>query len=217
MDSQLYNFIRQQGTTTIENALIDYYSQLNISDQQFVLIVQISRLLQQGVSLPDNQLLARKTHFTPGDVGIIVQSLINDGLMEIVQTTASNNRISNGYSFDLLYEKLLTFVKDNVLPAANYQVSPPQDPAHDELSPATKLIRQFEIEFGRMLSPFERQMLNSWLQVDHYDLEVISLALREAVLAQAYNFKYIDKILLNWQKMNLKTSQQVTNYLQNQR
>ncbi|WP_439644579.1 DnaD domain-containing protein [Amylolactobacillus amylophilus] len=89
--------------------------------------------------------------------------------------------------------------------------SPVAQPQESKLD---QTIRQFEIEFGRMISPIERQMIQSWFTVDHYDAGVIQLALREAVLAQVYNFKYVDRILLNWQRMNLKTTLQVERYLQ---
>ena len=72
-----------------------------------------------------------------------------------------------------------------------------------------QLFQTFEQEFGRALSSFELEMINDWLQTDHYQIEVILLALKEAVLNQAFSFKYIDKILLSWEKKNIKTKAQV--------
>ncbi|EFB62244.1 hypothetical protein HMPREF9209_0911 [Lactobacillus gasseri 224-1] len=40
------------------------------------------------------------------------------------------------------------------------------------------------------------------------------MALREAILAQVYNFKYVDRILLNWQRHGLTTTDQIKNFLQ---
>ncbi len=37
----------------------------------------------------------------------------------------------------------------------------------------------------------------------------MKLALREAVLNQAYSFNYVDRILLSWERKNLRTKQQV--------
>ena len=67
----------------------------------------------------------------------------------------------------------------------------------------------FEAEFGRPLSPIEMETLIMWLEEDRYSVELIQLALREAVLSQVYNFKYIDRILLNWEKKNIRTKEQV--------
>ena len=47
------------------------------------------------------------------------------------------------------------------------------------------------------------------MEEDHYHPEILKLALREAVLNQAYSFNYIDRILLSWERKNLKTKQQV--------
>ena len=62
---------------------------------------------------------------------------------------------------------------------------------------------------GRPLSPIEQETIRDWLTTDHYLPEVILLALREAVLNSAYSLKYMDRILLNWERRNLKTPQQV--------
>ena len=66
----------------------------------------------------------------------------------------------------------------------------------------------FEQEFGRPLSSIEFQRIGQWLEEDHYQPEILKLALREAVLNQAYSFNYVDRILLSWKK-NLRTKQQV--------
>ena len=83
-----------------------------------------------------------------------------------------------------------------------------------KVNPLQELVRQFEIEFGRLLSPIEKQEIAAWLNIDHYNPEIVKLALREAILAQVYNFKYVDRILLNWQRHGLNTPDQIKNFLQ---
>lgn len=41
--------------------------------------------------------------------------------------------------------------------------------------------------------------------LDSYPLDLILLALKEAVIHQALSLKYIDKILLAWDKKNIRT------------
>lgn len=48
-----------------------------------------------------------------------------------------------------------------------------------------------------------------WLDEDKYPLELIEMALREAVLNQVYSLKYVDRILLNWEKKNIRSKAQV--------
>lgn len=71
------------------------------------------------------------------------------------------------------------------------------------------MYQSFEQEFGRPLSAIEYQRIGQWLDEDHYAPDLIALALREAVLNQAYNLTYIDRVLLSWERKNIRTKQQV--------
>ena len=50
--------------------------------------------------------------------------------------------------------------------------------------------------------------------VSDYPIEFIELALKEAVLNKALSLKYIDKILQNWKKNNLKSVVDVQSYIE---
>ncbi|KFN91146.1 chromosome replication initiation protein [Tetragenococcus muriaticus PMC-11-5] len=67
----------------------------------------------------------------------------------------------------------------------------------------------FEKEFGRALSPIEYQRIGQWIEEDEYSPDLIQLALKEAVLNQAYSLNYIDRVLLSWERKNITTEQQV--------
>jgi len=71
------------------------------------------------------------------------------------------------------------------------------------------LIFVIEKEFGRPISSYEIQMIKSWIDKDEYSYELILAALKEAVLNQVFTLKYMDKILLTWQRKGFKTVQQV--------
>ena len=58
-----------------------------------------------------------------------------------------------------------------------------------------------ENEFGRLLSPLEIEKINTW----DYPLDVLKLAIQEASTSGNFNIKYIDKIIFNWKKKNIKS------------
>lgn len=64
----------------------------------------------------------------------------------------------------------------------------------------TNLFEFIEKSFGRTLSPSEYELINTW-----NDNELTRYAVKQAELARAFNVKYIDKILFNYQKENIKT------------
>ena len=64
----------------------------------------------------------------------------------------------------------------------------------------------FEKEFGRTLSPIEYEIINAW-QDSNIAKETILLALKEAVYNGVSNLRYIDKIINEWSKKGIKTSE----------
>ncbi|MGT2951637.1 hypothetical protein BU202_08110 [Streptococcus cuniculi] len=68
-----------------------------------------------------------------------------------------------------------------------------------------ELIRKFEEEFGRLLSPLEIEEIQKWVSDDAHSPEVIMEAVKEAVFKGKPNLKYIQGILRNWKNDNLNT------------
>lgn len=201
---------RSFGFTTLTNALLASYSKLGLSDSAFLVIIQLESFAQDKNLLPSENEIAARTNMTPGAVSTLLQNLLENDYLELVQNRDEQGLINNEYSLEPLYIKLEQYLQDHYIET---KTNSGKQEIDTSTNPVNELARQFEIEFGRLLSPIEREEISAWLTVDHYDPEVIKLALREAILSQVYNFKYVDRILLNWQKMGLKTPNDVTTYL----
>ena len=205
------------GFTTLQNGLIAYYPRLNISDAELLLIIQLEAFNQRGESFPSNEKIAANTNLSVTDVGNLIQRLINRNYLTIEQTTDDQDKIGNKYSLNKLYDALDNYIAQNILIKDNKKDKTVAVTNNLENSPLNYLSRKVEVEFGRYLSPIEREEIAQWLSVDHYGPEIIELALREAVLSQAYSLKYIDRVLLNWQRHNLKTPEEVERFLKRNR
>lgn len=205
------------GFTTLQNGLIAYYPRLNISDAELLLIIQLEAFSQRGESFPSNEKIAANTNLSITDVGNLIQRLIDKNYLTIEQTTDSQDKIGNKYSLDNLYDELDKYIDKNILIKDSRHNETIAVTNNLENNPIDYLSRKVEVEFGRYLSPIEREESAQWLSIDHYTPEIIELALREAVLSQAYSLKYIDRILLNWQRHNLKTTDEVERFLKRNR
>jgi DNA replication protein len=75
----------------------------------------------------------------------------------------------------------------------------------------------FEEEFGRPLSGLECDQIRQWIENDGHPEWMLTEALREAVLANKYSFKYIDRILFDWQRNRIRTRQELEAYRQDYR
>ncbi|KEZ13922.1 Replication protein [Lactiplantibacillus plantarum] len=190
------------GQTTIANALLAHYREIGVTNDELLVYLQFKRLIDQGNQFPDAAVIAKSLGESTNAVFQRLHEMLAKKLLTIESITADDKKIHDRYNFDGLYDKLAVALKKQPV---STQAS---EQATSENS-RQKVFRAIQTEFGRDLSPIEMESISKWFDEDHYEPEVIELALREAVLRQVYNLTYMDRILLNWQKRNLKTAAQV--------
>ena len=66
----------------------------------------------------------------------------------------------------------------------------------------------FENELGRTLSPMEFEQIKDW-KTTYKNEELIIAALKESVLSGVSSFRYIDKILDDWNRKGYKTKEDI--------
>ncbi|MEC6747157.1 DnaD domain-containing protein [Marinilactibacillus sp. XAAS-LB27] len=192
---------------SISTLLLENYKKIGLTNDQLVFLIQLKSFVDQGEGFPDVSLIAERMELTREAAFKEIHNLINKSVLSIDTKTGQDGKSQDELSFDLLWEKLILLMKQD------------QERQAQETSGLTSkdLYNLFEQEFGRPLSPIEIQTLNMWIDEDHYDPELIQMALREAVLSQVYSLKYIDRILLSWEKKNIKNKDQVLKESQNHR
>lgn len=206
--------IQNEGFTVISNSLLRYYPSLKLSEIETMLLLQLESFKQAQNFFPSDNDISERMNLSPVEISQLIQNLIDKELIELGQNRDNDGRITNFYDLTPLYQKLDTIIDERDVGSSTQAESDLRPTEKRESNPLQELVRQFEIEFGRLLSPIEKQEIAAWINIDHYSPEIVQLALREAILAQVYNFKYVDRILLNWQRHGLTTPDQVKNFLQ---
>ena len=190
------------GQMTLANLLLYNYRKLDLSDAEFILFLQLDSCLQKGLN-PDLDQIAIKMGLKTSEVYELIHLLLEKKLLQISQVEIDGKK-NDQYSFALLYKKLQVLEEQQIKLQTNLE----------EKNQKIEVFERFEAEFGRPLSSFEIQMLDEWKKQDNYSYEMINLALREAVLQRKINFKYIDKILDNWQNRGIKNATDLATYEQ---
>lgn len=85
-----------------------------------------------------------------------------------------------------------------------------KNPPPDSAPGLMGLVDKFQQEYGRPLSPGEREQIRQFLA--EHPPDVIGEALRRAVLKGVLNMRYIDRILQDWRRRNLRTLRDVLDY-----
>ncbi|WPC17600.1 DnaD domain protein [Pediococcus inopinatus] len=195
------------GNTVISNYLLSNFHQIGLTNDELVIYLIIEKQSSKGDLFPSSRLIAQESGLSEAKVYELLHELIQNKLMEIQTVKHADGQNYDQYNFDLLFEKLLQSA-DNDVTEKNEQTNKVD---------RENVFAKIESEFGRPLSPIEFETINQWLEDDHYSPDLISLALKEAVLSQAYSLRYMDRILLNWEKKHLTTVAQVQKESERQR
>lgn len=187
------------GDTTVSNVLLQYYRIIGLSNDQLVLILQLKSLMDSGNDFPDTEEIAKRMDSQSSAVFQGIHDLMQKQVLTIETEKNADGKTRDRYNFDLLWEKLILILDQNEK----------QKQEEVQQLDEKELFHRFESEFNRPLSPIEMQTVGMWIDEDHYPIELIEMALREAVLSQVYNLKYVDRILLNWERKNIRSKSQV--------
>ena len=161
-----------------------YY--LKITDSELIVIVY---LINTDISFNPKQ-IAKDLNFDLSEIMNIITSLTEKGILKI---DIINKKVREEViNLEELYKKLgFIVVNDEIKENSN------------------NIFDIFEKEFGRTLSPIDYEIITDWQK--NYNDEIILLALKEAVFNGVNNLRYIDKILIDWNKKGIKNEQDIIN------
>ncbi|MFD3221321.1 DnaD domain-containing protein [Staphylococcus saprophyticus] len=179
----------------IRRELLDHYNQLGINEAELVILIKLLHASESSNKQPSIESLQQGTTFGSREVTTIIQSLIQHDLLELKVEKDEEGKFTEYMNLNQFYVKLSEIME---------QVNNKVEEENTEVE-FNVLFQQIEQAFGRPLSPFEIETLNQWLDIDKHELSVIQAALDEATSQNKLSFKYIDRILLNWKKNNVKT------------
>lgn len=179
------------------------FSTLELSHEEFVVLVQILGAIQvSGNEIISPSALGQLCRIPEKDVVQILDKLIEKSFLAIVRATDIDGNQSLQFSLTPLWKKLQT-------PSATNEGKKAQSEERD-------LVTLFEQEFGRPLSGLECEQIRQWLGDGAPDWMLIE-ALREAVLANKCSFRYMDRIVYDWQRNRIRTRQELDAYRQSYR
>ncbi|MCF6515070.1 DnaD domain protein [Lactobacillus sp. S2-2] len=199
-ESEIIRLQNQYGNTVISNILLTNYHKIGMTNNELVVFLEIIYLKNKGISMPLPKDISTLTGMKEDQISNILHDLIEKKLIKI-----ETENYNDSFNLDLTFIKLLKKINSK----SQQEVNTTDDQYSDNLNDRKSVFKSIESEFGRNLSQIEIETINQWIDIDQYNYDLIQLALRESVLNQVYNLKYMDRILLNWSKRNITSPQQV--------
>ena len=176
----------------IPRVLFKYYKKLNITEEELILLICI---IEKGDKIIyDPNFFTEEIDMDKYKAMQLITDLAEKGTIEIKVENNKSNKKEEYIYLNPLYNKLLNLLIDLELGT---------NPAID-----SNIFAAFETELGRTLSAMEVEIIREWLH-NGITEELIKEALKEAILNNVRNLKYIDRILFNWRSKGFKTKEDV--------
>ncbi|MGB9662280.1 MAG: DnaD domain-containing protein [Moorellaceae bacterium] len=214
--TELLALLLEQGSVTIPNPLLQYYTRLGLSEIEVMIILHLLRWRQiEHNRFPSPEKLSQYLSVSGEEVKNILAGLIEKKILQVEPYyDPATGRWQNAFSLRNLWHKLTQIIlaEEEASAAWKAQAAGAPEAAAAPEPTLGELYRTFEKEFGRPLSPFETNQIADWYHNSNLSSELIIEALKRAVLRGALNFRYIDSILRDWLRHNIRTVQEAIVY-----
>lgn len=187
-DNILKELVKVNSNLMIPSVVIKNYEKIGLEGLDFILLIYF---INQKDSISfDITKISNDLNLESSKVLELINTLNEKNYISI-EMKKNNGVIEEYISLDLFYNKLSSFILDS-----------------DSKNENSDIYSRFEKEFGRVLSPTEIEKINNWIENDISE-ELIIEALKEAILSNVHQMRYIDGILFNWVKKGYKTVEDI--------
>ena len=180
----------------VNNYIISIGIENNLSLNEFLVLVYLDNKFS---NIFDLELMSKQLGLDLANTMEAFNSLMMKGFVALDSVKDSDGRLNEVIILDGIYDNIVLSVSEDAKEESKEDI-----------------FRIFERELGRTISPMELEIINGWLTTN-YSEELILGALREAIYNGVYNFRYIDKILYEWDKKGFKSMNDVNAHIINRR
>ena len=185
--------ILKNGNIVIPLYLLKNYKKLNIDLNVFIFLMYLYNLGDKF--LFDPKKISNDLSISNKDVLTYIDKLTDNGLVRVEVLKNDKDIMEEVVILEGFYNKMSLITMDD---------------DKDEEIINSNIFEVLESEFGRSLTPMEYEISKAWLN-DGISEELIKEAIKEAVFNHVINLKYIDKILYEWKKNNIKSIKDLSN------
>lgn len=184
--------IFKDGNMVIPIYLLKHYKDLKIELNDFIFMMYLYNLGNNILFDPDK--ISNDLNIDLSVVMNYIGSLTEKGFIKVDVVKNEKGLMEEVLMLDDFYNKLSLM-----------SISNEKEKKEDTQSNIFEII---EKEFGRTLGTIEIEIIKAWLE-NNISEDLIKEALKEAVYNGVSNLRYIDKILYEWGKANIKSIEDV--------
>lgn len=180
---------------SIERILIKEYKRLKLTMQEMTVLLALFSILKKRRTFSINA-INRRVEYSLNEIGNIIEQLLSKGFMTI-ELENKDGKEREVFDLNLTFEKIQDLFKKDELEKQRILVE-------NEVSETIKL---FEQGLGRLLMPYELDMIRRWYDESLYEHQAIMSAISSA--QDRMSVKYVEKILTQQIPQKIEIDQDV--------
>ena len=192
-NSKFLEFFKD-GNIVIPLYFMKRFSEFKITADEFLFLMYLYNLGDKSVFNP--QKYSEDLNITLLEIMSYITVLSDRGLIRVEVVKDDKGVMEEKILLDSFYSKLSLISMDEAVQ---------EEKSNNENSDIFDVLQK---EFGRTLSPMEYEISKAWLD-NGVSEDLIKEAIKEATYNGVSNLRYIDKILYEWGKNNIKTPEDV--------
>jgi DnaD and phage-associated domain len=166
--------------------LLDFYKDLNVSENELAVILMIDHLLSQGNNFITNELLSLKMNLNSKTIDACMTNLYKKNYIEfIMDGEGKDTRTSIEPLKHILYKKFEESLFSEEEINENKELNEKRD----------YIFKLFTQGFGRELSPIELSHINQWIK-EGINTDIIMNSLKDAISRKKVTISYIDSLII---------------------
>ncbi len=190
MNQVKLNELLRTKTITVPLYVLKMYKEFNLSSDEMLLLLFLYDKDKENF---DPDLISNSLNIEQIKVMEGISKLVKKNLINVLIKTNEKGIKEEVFDLAPLFNKITLKVIEEL---------------NNEKENDINVYSVLEEEFNRKLSPMECEMVDDWKK-NNYSNEIIKEAIREATLNGVNSLRYIDKILLEWNKKGYKTKEDV--------
>ena len=176
--------------------LLKNYKNFKLELNEFILLMYFYNLGDSYIFNPNK--FCEELNIDLMELMSLVDSLTDKGFIKVEVKKNDKGIMEEVILLDGFYSKISLIMREDI------------NKKQEDSINNSNIYETIEKEFGRTLSPIEAEIISAWLD-NNTSEELIKEALKEAIFNGVSSLRYIDKILYEWGKNDIKTVEDVEN------
>jgi len=157
------------------------------------LLIELFKQRKTGETVISPTKLVKKLTIPEEKVFSVIDGLITKKYLTIRILKEEGEKESEDFSLDNTVSKLIEVYKSTI---KNEIINNDREFATEE----EEIVDIIETQFQKQLKPLEIELIQKWVNEDHYSIELIKNAILDAVKANKSSLSYVDGVLLKRNK-----------------